>query len=259
MTIPRLSTFVLNLKENESMNSNQTTTTPKIVRVQFEHLNQNDDLTLGIGVAQPRLSWIVQSDAPGWKQAAYEVEAYTPAGALLEKTGRIESSESVLAPWPFVPLASRQQTALRVRAWNISGQATEWSERYTVEAGLLNPADWSASFIRPGWEEDTSQPQPGPLLRKEFNLEQPVQQARLYVSALGLYEISLNGVVVGDHVMTPGWTSYKHRLRYQVFDVTGLLAQGPNAFGAMLGDGWFRGRLGFGGGARRRSAESHGE
>ena len=50
--------------------------------------------------------------------------------------------------------------------------------------------------------------------------------------------------------MAPGWTSYDYRLRYQTFDVTELLAEGRNALGAILGDGWYRGRLGYHGGRR---------
>ena len=75
-------------------------------------------------------------------------------------------------------------------------------------------------------------------------------RARLYSTALGVYEAYLNGEQIGDHVLAPGWTSYDHRLRYQTFDVTHLLHPGPNVLGAILGDGWFRGRLGFDGGQR---------
>src|SRR2546430_125319 len=64
------------------------------------------------------------------------------------------------------------------------------------------------------------------------------------------YEVYLGGQQVGDHVLAPGWTSYDHRLRYQTFDVTPLLPAGRHILGAMLGDGWYRGRLGFGGGRR---------
>src|SRR5258708_124364 len=88
-------------------------------------------------------------------------------------------------------------------------------------------------------------PQPGPLLRREFDVHQGMTKARLYVTALGVYEAQLNGVTVGDHVLDPGWTSYHDRLQYQTFDVTGLLHEGRNAIGAMLADGWYRGRPGF--------------
>jgi alpha-L-rhamnosidase len=215
-----------------------------IARIRFEHLSD----ALGIGVARPRLSWLVQTSVPGWIQAAYEIEAYTPDGLLFSGTGRVESSESVLVSWPFPPLASRQRLGVRVRTWGTAGQVSSWSELFPVEAALLDTSDWKANFITPDWEEDVTQPQPGPLLRKDFDLHAQVKKARLYITALGVYQVYLNGVVVGDHVMAPGWTSYHHRLRYQMFDVTDLLRAGPNALGAMLGDGWFRGRLGFGGG-----------
>jgi alpha-L-rhamnosidase len=86
------------------------------------------------------------------------------------------------------------------------------------------------------------------LLRREFVLDQPVVRARLYATAQGVYEAELNGARVGNHVLAPGWTSYSHRLRYQTFDVTGLLSEGANALGVHLADGWFRGFIGFTGG-----------
>jgi alpha-L-rhamnosidase len=116
--------------------------------------------------------------------------------------------------------------------------------------GLLNPEDWMARFVTPDWDEDTSRPQPCPLLRREFDVRPGVARARLYVTALGVYEAQINGFIVGHHVLAPGWTSYHHRLCYQTFDVTDLLHDGRNAIGAILGDGWYRGRLGFHGGRR---------
>ncbi|OQD57917.1 alpha-L-rhamnosidase [Streptomyces phaeoluteigriseus] len=91
---------------------------------------------------------------------------------------------------------------------------------------------------------------PAALLRGEFIARAAVTAARLSVTALGVYELELNGTVVGDHVLAPGWTSYRHRHRYQVFDVTHLVREGANAWGAHLADGWYRGLLGFNGGTR---------
>ncbi|MCU0520278.1 MAG: glycoside hydrolase family 78 protein [Anaerolineae bacterium] len=215
----------------------------RVVRVRFEHLHE----MLGIGTPRPRLSWQVETTSVGWMQSAYEIEAVTSSGALLGRTGRVASPESVLVAWPFAPLSSRQRVAVRVRVWDDAGQASAWSDPAPAEVGLLEPGDWKAQAIRPDWDDDLALPQPGPLLRKAFTLRQGVRRARLYVTALGLYEAHLNGCVVGDHVMAPGWTSYRHRLRYQTFDVTGLLHEGGNAIGAMLGEGWFRGRMGFAG------------
>lgn len=217
-----------------------------VTNVRFEHLKD----ALGLGASQPRLSWISQSASPGWRQSGYEIEAYRPESELQARTGRIASGDSVLVPWPFAPLVSRQRLLLRVRVWGEDGALSGWSDLAPVEAGLLTPSDWSAIFVTPAWDEDTSAPQAAPLLRSEFVVQQGLQRARLYITALGVYEAEINGVSVGDHVMAPGWTSYHHRLRYQTFDVTELLAEGRNAIGAILGDGWFRGRLGYHGGRR---------
>ncbi len=145
-----------------------------------------------------------------------------------------------------------------MRVWDQDGNATDWSEPAPVETGLLQVNDWSARFISPDWEEDITTPQPAPFLRREFAVRAGVKSARLYASALGVFELELNGSVVGDHVLDPGWTSYHHRLRYQTFDVTGLLHEGRNAIGGMLADGWYRGKIGFGGGQRNLYGEPPG-
>jgi alpha-L-rhamnosidase len=217
-----------------------------ISSISFEHLAE----ALGIGLAAPRLSWMIESPAEGWRQTAYAIEARGASGAPRGETGRVDSGESALVQWPFAPLASRERVAVRVRVWGADGQASPWSEPAMVEAGLLAPEDWSARLVTPDWDEDTSVAQPASLLRREFTVRPGLTAARLYITAHGVYEAELNGAMVGDHVLAPGWTSYGHRLRYQTFDVTALLREGPNALGAMLGDGWFRGRLGFGGGRR---------
>lgn len=86
---------------------------------------------------------------------------------------------------------------------------------------------------------------PAPYLRREFAVRKPVRRARLYATALGLYRLQLNGKRVGSDVLSPGWTDYRKRALYQTFDVTDLLRSGDNALGAILGDGWFAGSLGF--------------
>jgi alpha-L-rhamnosidase len=217
-----------------------------IAEVRFEH---SRDL-LGIGIARPRLSWTITTECPDWYQAAYEIRFCGPDGHLRGQIERVESSESVLVPWPFAPLTSRELVTVEVRVFGVDGQPSAWSAPASIETGLLHPEDWTARFVTPDWDEDTSQPQPCPLLRHEFDVGPGVTRARLYVTALGVHEVQLNGTIVGDCVLAPGWTSYHHRLCYQTFDVTGLLYEGRNAIGAILGDGWFRGRLGSLGGQR---------
>jgi alpha-L-rhamnosidase len=83
-------------------------------------------------------------------------------------------------------------------------------------------------------------------LRKPFQLKARVQRAVLYATALGLYEVQLNGQRVGDHLLAPDWTDYRKRVRYQAYDVTKLVKRGDNALGALLANGWFSGRIGNG-------------
>ncbi|RZU32063.1 glycoside hydrolase family 78 protein [Blastococcus saxobsidens] len=197
----------------------------------------------GIGETTPRLSWVARTELPGWRQAAYELEI-EPLDGPAWSSGRIGSAESVLVPWGAPPLASREQRSVRVRVWGEgAAEPSTWSEDVVVEAGLLEPSDWSAALARPVLPADV--PEPVVLLRREFALDKPVVRARLYATAQGVYEAELNGAPVSDVVLAPGWTSYRHRLRYQTYDVTGLLTEGANALGVQLAEGWFTGYLGF--------------
>jgi len=210
----------------------------RVTSLTCEHLRE----PLGIGVPRPRLSWCVATAAPNWVQSAYEIEVSGTS------TGRVESAESVLVAWPSADLGSRDRCGVRVRVWGSDGTASDWSDPIHVEAGLLAADDWraAAASVPAAWHR----PPPGPAfhLRRGFHVRGPVVRARLYATAHGLYELSLNGQTVGDSLLTPGWTSYRHRLRYATYDVTDLLRPGGNAIGASLADGWYRGRLGFRGG-----------
>ncbi len=77
-----------------------------------------------------------------------------------------------------------------------------------------------------------------PVFRKEITLEGKVKKAELYITALGVYEARLNGKRIGDYVLAPGWTSYDHRIQYQVYDVTDLLAE-KNELQVTVGKGWY--------------------
>ena len=81
------------------------------------------------------------------------------------------------------------------------------------------------------------------LMRREFYVNKPVRKARLYTTALGLYEARLNGKRVGRDLLTPGWTDYGKRVQYQTYDVSDLLNEGGNVIGAILGDGWYSGNI----------------
>ncbi|MFE6487630.1 family 78 glycoside hydrolase catalytic domain [Streptomyces sp. NPDC057757] len=211
--------------------------------VTFEHLRDG----LGIGAAEPRLSWSLPDGHAA--QDAYELEL--DRAGVLHRTGRIPGADQVLVGWPGQPLTSRERVSVRVRVWTGGGtEPSPWSEAGTVEAGLLDADDWTAVPVGAAWEQDPDTDRRPARVRKDFTLASPVAHARLYVTAHGLYEAEINGRRVGDDALSPGWTVYRERLRYYTYDVTAHLVQGPNTIGAWLGDGWYRGRIGFDGGYR---------
>ena len=204
----------------------------------------------GIDVLQPRLSWQMQSDQRGAYQTAYQIiVASTDVNmnseqALLWDSGQVETDQSIHVVYRGPALASGQRVYWKVRVWDEAGEMAESATAWW-EMGLLDVADWQADWITPDWDEDLDQSHPSPLLRRSFNAESGLVTARIYATSLGLYELRLNGQRVSDAVLTPDWTSYHNRLQYQTYDVTTLLRTGDNVLGAILGDGWYRGHMGF--------------
>jgi len=205
---------------------------------------------LGIDLTRPRLSWRSSSSRRGARQSAWQVvvaddAAGLASGRYLWDSGRVEESTSLHHVYGGPPLRSRQRCWWQVRLWDESGMASPWSEPAWWEMGLLDASDWRADWITPDWYEDTRTAEPCPMLRRIVDLDGEVASARLYATSLGLYAARINGQAVSDWAFTPGWTTYHHRLQYQAYDVTSLLHSGPNALAVTLGDGWYRGYLGF--------------
>jgi alpha-L-rhamnosidase len=86
---------------------------------------------------------------------------------------------------------------------------------------------------------------PPPHLRHAFRVDKPVRRAVVYATALGVFDLHLNGRRVGEDYFNPGWTDYAKRVYYRTYDVTPLVRKGPNVLGAILADGWYSGYLGW--------------
>ena len=130
------------------------------------------------------------------------------------------------------------------------GSDTAW------KAAVHPTGDWrQASYDDSQWKKAVGwAPAPGPdpeplghpwipdsvkMLRHTFDVGRGIKSARLYSTALGAYEIFLNGKHVSEDVLAPGWTDYRERVLYQTYDVTSMLAPGRNAIGALLAPGWY--------------------
>ncbi len=126
-------------------------------------------------------------------------------------------------------------------SWKTAIHSPEgWQQKSFDDAGWKPAVVWTsnsgsdATPLGHPWIPDSVK-----VLRHGFEVGKPVKSARLYATALGDYEMFLNGKRVGDQVMAPGWTDYRERVMYQTYDVTALIADGKNAMGALLAPGWY--------------------
>ena len=224
---------------------------------------------LGIDTAEPRFSWQVYSQRRALSQTAYRILASSNEENLgknvgdLWDSGRVDSDSTVSIAYEGTALTSGQKCWWKVRCWSkggydghnataeyynaeifkaLSGELEgSYSAPATFEMGLLEPSDWQGQWI--GADPSIS----SPLLRKNVAIGKEIASARVYVSGLGYYELSINGSKVSDHVLDPAPTNYtndtsysvRERVLYVTHDVTNLLRTGDNAIGVMLGNGWY--------------------
>jgi alpha-L-rhamnosidase len=190
---------------------------------------------------QPALCWWLPKGAR--VQHAYRVR--TDDGF---DSGRVDSPTQSFVRVPVFD-RSRRCAAAQVKVWTDLGES-EWSDPVDLEAGLLEEADWQARWI--GVAEDqpgakgaarVAGSRPAYWLRTTFDVPR-FSQARLYVTALGLYEAFIDGRRVGDIELAPGYTQYRARVQYQAYDVTPLVAPGRRMLAVLLADGWYRGQVG---------------
>lgn len=213
---------------------------------------------LGIDESRPRLGWVVESDERGQKQTAYQVLVASDEATLdkdrgdLWDSGKIAGAETSSIVYHGKSLSSRQRCCWKVRVWDKDGKASAWSEPARWSMGLLKAGDWQAQFIS-FKDKSPVHKFKEPLFlpaarqyRKEFAASRKVRRATIYATALGIYELHLNGRRVGDEWFAPGWCDYHQRAYYNTYDVTTLVKDGANALGAWVADGWYSGYIGFG-------------
>ena len=161
-------------------------------------------------------------DGSGSNDVLANLNARAQAGAF-----SIEASNENLGGDP----ANNKIKRLRVE-YEIDGKSLI---KYFDEDEILN------------FPQDLEKPTTVPFLRKDFTITKPIERVTVYATALGIYELSLNGSRVGDSTLAPEWTDYRSRLRYQAYDVTDAVLQGENVIGAQTAHGWYSGHIGNGG------------
>jgi alpha-L-rhamnosidase len=140
------------------------------------------------------------------------------------------------------------QELVTSRAWKVSASAAPaWTTLAYDDSAWPAASEIAAVGAGPWGRFERLELAPVPLLGTSLVLaDKPIVKARVYATALGLYDLQLNGQKVGDHALAPEWTDYSKRVRYQVFDITRQLHAGANALTARLANGWYAGRIGNG-------------
>ncbi len=226
----------------------------KAVALRCEYLQD----PVGIDETKPRLSWRVESDERGQIQTAYRIlVASSPALLATDEgdlwdSGRVDSSRTIHVEYDGKSLTSRQRCFWMVKVWDRDGAESVWSKPARWSVGLLEDSDWSARYISyrdetPVFKKrDSLFLPPTRYYRKGFSTDKKVKNATVYATALGIYELELNGERVGDAYFAPGWTDYLQRAYYKAYDVTDLVQGGENAIGASVADGWYSGYVAYG-------------
>jgi len=201
-------------------------------------VGENSSEPLGFDTAVPTFSWKLPVGIK--RQTAYRIQ--TTSEAKTWDSGWVNSEQSVFVPYGGQPFMSRQRVEWRVDFRDENGKGSGWSQPAHFEMGLLSTNDWKAQWIRPP-DKTNSNPDAVGNLRRGFILPHAVESARIYVTARGFFELRLNGGRVGNDHFANGWTSYNKHVDTLTYDVTSQLRVGTNSLEALLGTGWYAGRL----------------
>ncbi|MEI7985540.1 MAG: family 78 glycoside hydrolase catalytic domain [Armatimonadota bacterium] len=232
---------------------------------------------VGIDSASPRLSWKLESTGKGLtdlKQMSYEIVVATDKTKLSNEKADVWHSGVIRSNSTSgiqIPAKGKLGVATRGTAsdasngmnpfaryyWSVrvsdqDGKTSEWSAPTEFATGPMKPEDWNADWI--GFDklrENTKKvgdhilPPPA-FLRQHFLVTKGIKRAVLHCSAFGIAEFHINGKKIGNEYFMPGWTDYEKRVYFHSYDVTKSLVKGENAIGAILGDGWYSGYIGYG-------------
>ena len=211
---------------------------------------------MGLNRPLPRFDWALEGADHDRRQSAYRL-VVRASETVFWDSGKVPSAQTRQIEYAGDALVSDRHCTWSVMVWDEADIASDWSEIQHFSTGLMRPEDWQAHwiaryFVLPVGREvpaDNSydnqwQARPADHLRRDFATSDKPIRATAYVTALGLYELYVNGTRVGDAVMAPGWTDYHQRVEYQSYDVTDLVVAGANTIGALLGEGWYSGRVG---------------
>ncbi|MFA9455330.1 family 78 glycoside hydrolase catalytic domain [Halalkalibacter sp. AB-rgal2] len=249
----------LSIQSNDSSSVKAASNQTYMNNLRVEYQNN----PIGVDIEKPRFSWEIASGVRGQQQTAYRIlvatssDNLTPESADVWDSGKVESNESVAVQYEGDTLQASTRYYWKVTVWDKDGDMIESSEDSFFETGLLS-TDGVEGWDGAQWIAlDATEENGAPMLRKEASLNGEVESARLYITALGVYDAYINGEKLGVlteegdtsyELLAPGWTSYDKEINYMTYDVTHYLEGKENVtIGAILGNGWYNSRISSGG------------
>ncbi len=205
----------------------------KITEIKVNHLVE----PLGYALGTPVVSWKTEGEGAVKSASIFIRDDQVPPVVVYESGVRTDALGLGIAA-EGLELKPRTRYYANVNLDTEDGMMVLGATEF--ETGKMEEA-WQASWISPKKSTVSA------ILRKKFYVADP-WRARLYICGLGIYECYINGQRVGDEFLAPGYHSYNFHLQTQTYDVDEYLVEGENEIKVTLGEGWFKGRLGFDGG-----------
>ncbi|WP_298763488.1 alpha-L-rhamnosidase [uncultured Polaribacter sp.] len=215
---------------------------------------------------QPLFSWIVAAEGFDKSQSAYHILVASKEDKLNENdadiwnSNKTKSKKSAFVKYQGKPLKAIQKYFWKVKIWDEKGAPSKWSDNQEFTMGLIDKKNWGdAKWISLNKDTRTSPYQfrnyktgrmkdlpakkvngfAASYFRNELKIDKKVANAQVYICGLGYYELFLNGEKVGDHVLDPAPSNYDKQAYYVNYDITKELQSGKNAFGIILGNGFY--------------------
>lgn len=178
-------------------------------------------------VRRPRFSFALDSSREG--------------GALRRAVLRVgdwegEAEGQIAVPYGGAPLEPFTVYTAALEAEDDAGERAQ--ARLTFETGRLD-TPWTGQWISdPDYKFTEKRVSPRPMtFRRRVKTDKKIATARIYATAMGIYELTVNGRKAGDRYFAPGFTSYQTNLQYQTYDVTDLLT-GDDTIQVVVAGGW---------------------
>lgn len=219
-----------------------------------------------VSTTTPDFGWQIQSGKSGIKQTAYAIEIYSTENGKekrIWKSGKIKSNLSQKVKYNGeTTLIPGEQYKWRIRVWDNRNQKSVWSKMSffrVAPSDIESNAQWIGAIDRKEskipegrnyhglsasseagikWENTHPLSKRSIYLRKDFSTNKEVEDAIIFVSGLGHYELTLNGEKMGDSEFAPMWSDYDKTVYYNAYDVTNNLTK-DNTIGVLLGNGFF--------------------